>query len=193
MIALQKEGADNIQWLSPTAYVPLLVEALFIAAEEGLTIPIVHKSEGEDPIDDLELLDGLIDMYLPDAKFVTPEFAPMVGLPASYPKRMERCIKEMFRQVGILKRKSDRGRILQGGGLLVRHLLMPNGAEEAKRVLDFIYSIHPDLPARVMLNYEPLREAKNIPGIDRRVTNEEIDAVIHHARTATFEMQVLFG
>jgi putative pyruvate formate lyase activating enzyme len=180
MIALERAGADNVQWLSPSAYTGLLIEALFIAAKEGFSLPIVHKSEGEDSISDLELLDGLVDLYLPDVKFVRPAAAPRIGLSDGYPRRMQSCLKEMYRQVGPLTRRFG-PMLQQGGGLLVRHLLMPGGAEEAKHVLDFLSSIDQDLPVRVMTNYEPVNEAKEIAGIDRHVTREEIEAVIDHA------------
>jgi putative pyruvate formate lyase activating enzyme len=180
MLAFQRAGADDVQWLSPTSYTPLLIEATWLAVQEGFTLPIIHKSEGEDSLADLALLDGVVDMYLPDAKFISPEFARWIGLPQSYPDRMRAAIAEMYRQVGPLARTPG-PKPLQGGGVLVRHLLMPGGRVEATRVLDFLCSIDQDFPVRIMTSYEPVNEAKDIPAIARRVTREEIDFVAGHA------------
>lgn len=180
MLALQAAGADNIQWVSPSAYTGVLVKALALAAARGLTLPVVHKGEGEDSLEDLRRLDGLVDMYLPDIKFIRPEAAERIGLSPEYPERMMACIREMYRQVGPLKRQR-KGSLLQGGGLMVRHLLMPNGVEEAERVLDFILALDPALPVHIMTGYEPLHGAKDRPGIDRPVTDEEIAQVAEAA------------
>ncbi|MBI4818384.1 MAG: hypothetical protein HY791_19115 [Deltaproteobacteria bacterium] len=180
MLALEKAGADNVQWLSPTAFTATLVEATWLADTEGFGLPIIHKSEGEDTVADLELLDGLVDVYLPDVKFVTPEFSRWIGLPATYPKRMEAAIREMYRQVGKLTRKPGR-KSLEGGGLLVRHLLMPGGAEEATKVLAFVASIDRGIPVRIMTSYEPLHDAQAIPEISRKISKQEIDFVAQYA------------
>lgn len=190
MLALQAEGADNIQWVSPTAYTPLLVRALYRAARAGLRIPLVHKGEGEDGPEELELLDGLVDIYLPDAKFIRPEFASNIGLPATYPKRLKACIREMYRQVGPLARPK-RGTLVATTGLLVRHLLMPGGVEEARAVFEFLDTIDRGLPLHVMTGYEPLHEAKEHPVIGRVVTDEEIAAAADHAQDVELS-RVLF-
>jgi putative pyruvate formate lyase activating enzyme len=179
MLAFQAAGADNVQWLSPSGYTKFLVHALYAAAKEGLTIPVVHKSEGEDSLDDLALLDGLVDVYVPDAKFIRPEFAPKIGLNAQYGERMKACIKEMYRQVGRLKRKKDKH--VAASGVLVRHLLMPTGGDEAKAVLEYLEQIDIGLPVHVMASYEPLNDAKNVPAIASHVSKEEIDRAAHAA------------
>jgi putative pyruvate formate lyase activating enzyme len=192
MIALEKAGADNVQWLSPTAYTPLLLEALLLAIDDGFKLPIVHKSEGEDPPSDLELLDGAVDMYLPDAKFILPENADNIGLPPNYGKRMQVCLQEMHRQVGSLTRRS--GQIpLQGGGMLVRHLVMPGLVDDAKAVLDFLASIDRGLPIRIISNYEPMHDAAEHPVIGRRVLDEETEAVVSYAKKELKLQRVLVG
>jgi putative pyruvate formate lyase activating enzyme len=178
MIALQDGGADTVQWLSPSAYTKVLVQALFIAAKEGLRLPLVHKSEGEDSLVDLELLSGLVDMYLPDAKFTVPSSSERIGLGRGYPERMKRCIREMYRQVGPLRRQA-RDQILASGGVLVRHLLMPGGLEDARGVLAYVREIAPDLPIHVMTTYQPIQGAVDRDDINRRVSPEEIVTVLH--------------
>jgi len=175
MLTFQDAQADNIQWVSPTAYHPLLIEALYLAARDGFRLPIVHKSEGEDSPEDLVMLDGLVDLYLPDIKFVRPVFADKVGLPASYAERMKVCIREMYRQVGPLVRRGP-DTLLEGGGLLVRHLLLPGGVPEARAIFEFISGIDPKIAVHVMTGYEPLHAAKIKEGINRRVTSAEVNA-----------------
>jgi putative pyruvate formate lyase activating enzyme len=181
MLALQKDGADNVQWVSPTSYTGILIKALWLAAKQGLSIPVVHKSEGEDPIEDLVMLDGVVDIYLPDIKFVRPEFADQVGLPASYPERMKVAVKEMLRQVGPLVRAKE-GSLLAAGGLLVRHLLMPGGVIETREVYKLIKKLNPEIPVHVMVNYEPLHAAKSKKGIDRHLSEQEIRIAVKFAR-----------
>jgi putative pyruvate formate lyase activating enzyme len=179
MLAFQAAGADNVQWLSPSGYTDFLVAALHVAAQHGFKLPVVHKGEGEDSERDLALLDGLVDVYVPDAKFITPGFADKIGLSAAYPERMQRCIKTMMNQVGRLKRRADKA--VAARGVLVRHLLMPTGADEVKAVLTFLESIDRNIAVHVMPGYEPLSEAKTIAAIARHVTKEEIDRAAHAA------------
>jgi putative pyruvate formate lyase activating enzyme len=181
MLALQKDGADNVQWVSPTSYTGILVKALFLAAKEGLTVPIVHKSEGEDVLEDLAMLDGVVDIYLPDIKFVRPRFADQIGLPASYVERMKLCIREMHRQVGPLVRAKE-GSLVASSGLLVRHLLMPGGVIETREMYKLIKKLDPNIPVHVMVNYEPLHAAKTKKGIDRHLTAQEIRIAVKFAR-----------
>lgn len=181
MLAMQKSGADNVQWVSPSGYTGILIKALFLAAKAGLTLPIVHKSEGEDSLEDLAALDGCVDMYLPDIKFIRPQFAEMIGLPAAYVERMKACIKEMYRQVGPLTKKS-KDSLLSGGGLLIRHLLMPGGVIETRDIYKFVKALDPQIPVHVMVNYEPLHEAKTKKGIDRHLSEQEIRIAVKFAR-----------
>lgn len=181
MLALQKDGADNVQWVSPTSYTGVLVKALWLAAKRGLTVPVVHKSEGEDSLEDLAALDGCVDIYLPDIKFINARFADSVGLPASYPERMKSCIREMHRQVGPLVRMKE-GSLIASSGLLVRHLLMPGGVIETRDVYRFIKKLDPNIPVHVMVGYEPLHAAKTKKGIDRHLSAQEIRIAVKFAR-----------
>lgn len=181
MLALQEAGADNIHLVSPSSYTRFIVAALWRAAEQGFQLPLIHKGEGEDSLRDLALLDGLVDVYLPDVKFATPEFAPNIGLPASYPERMKVCIREMYRQVGVLKRRPElpaSGIPLEAGGMLVRHLLMPGGVEDSREVFRFLLSVDKLLPLHVMVNYQPFHAAKGHPVIGRHLSIREVEQVV---------------
>ncbi len=183
MLALQAAGADNIQFVSPSTYTRFIAKAILLAARQGLTLPIVHKSEGEDTSADLGMLHDLVDMYLPDVKFITPEFAPNIGLPKAYPKRMRECIRTMVAQVGTLKRLP--GPVPRmAGGVLLRHLIMPGGVEEARQIFAFMAEIDRGLPIHVMTTYQPLHAAADHPVIGRHVTDEEIKAVAEAASEA---------
>jgi putative pyruvate formate lyase activating enzyme len=181
MLALQAAGADNIQWVSPSSYTRVLLKAVLLAARGGLKLPIVHNGEGEDGLPELGLLNGVVDVYLPDAKFIRPESANRIGLPASYTKRMQACLTEMYRQVGPLKRLASAEAPRAAEGVLVRHLIMPDGVEEAKAVFEFLESLDPNLPVHVMTTYQPLHAAAHQPGINRHVTPEEVAAVAEAA------------
>lgn len=190
MLALQAGGATNIQFLSPTAYTKTIVVAIYLAAKSGFSLPIVHKSEGEDSPEDLALLDGLVDVYLPDMKFMSPAWAPRIGLSAQYPERMQACIREMYRQVGALNRREEES-ILHGSGLLIRHLLMPAGVQQMREVLTFVKSIDERIPVHIMTGYEPLHDAVNVEGIDRPVTPGEIHAANQAARKVNLEFSLM--
>lgn len=179
LLAMQAEGADTVQWLSPTAYTRPLLLALFIAAKEGLRLPLVHK--GEDSLSDLALLDGVVDMYLPDAKFGLDASADRIGLRPGYPARMKACLTAMYEQVGVLKRRPE-APLCVSEGLLVRHLLMPGGVADAKVVLQVVQALDPDIPIHLMCSYQPLHRAAEMPGIDRPVREDEIDEVVAEAQ-----------
>jgi putative pyruvate formate lyase activating enzyme len=170
-LLLEREGADNVQWLSPTAYHRLLVQALSLAASDGFHSRIVHKSEGEDPASDLALLDGLVDVYMPDAKFVSPKSAEKIGLTAQYGDRLGVALRTMFAQVGPLTLDPNTG--VAHRGVLVRHLLMPGGVEDLEDVVQLVASIDRALPLHVLTSYSPVGEATKRPGIDRRITEDE--------------------
>jgi putative pyruvate formate lyase activating enzyme len=191
MLALQDAGADNVHFVSPTSFTRFIVAALWRAAKRGFSLPIIHKGEGEDSLRDLELLDGLIDVYLPDAKFATQRFAPNIGLPPTYPERMKVCLKEMYRQVGVLKRRPElpaSGIPLEAGGMLVRHLVMPGGVEDTREVFKILKSIDEALPLHVMVNYQPFHAAKGHPVIGRHITVREVEQIVEAGNAVGLRM-----
>ncbi|HEY4222412.1 MAG TPA: hypothetical protein VGO62_13750 [Myxococcota bacterium] len=182
MLALQEGGAHNVQWLSPTAYTGFLLRALLRAAEQGFALPIVHKSEGEDALAQLALLDDVVDIYVPDAKFVRAETASKIGLSQGYAERLPLALREMQRQVGPLSRR--RGTLLAQSGVLARHLLMPDGVDEAALVFALLAEIDPHMAVHLMTLYQPFDRAREMPGLDRPTTVNEGERAIA-ALTAT--------
>lgn len=135
MLDLQQRGCHNINFVSPTHVVPQILEALLIAYEYGLQIPLVYNSSGYERIDTLKLLDGVIDIYMPDLKFWSEKSAEKYAAASDYPEVARNAIVEMFKQVGDLK--TDKNGTAEQG-LLIRHLLMPGAIDETKRILTFI-------------------------------------------------------
>src|SRR5690606_38107832 len=128
-------GCGNINFVTPTHYVPHILEAVYKASQMGLTIPLVYNCGGYENVETLKLLDGIFDIYMPDLKYSSEEWGRKYSGAADYFERAREALKEMDRQVGGLQ-LDDKG--LAYRGLLVRHLVMPGGLEETKSILDFV-------------------------------------------------------
>jgi len=156
MVDLQESGCHNINFVTPTHVTAQILEALLIAIEHGLKVPLVYNCGGYEEVATLRLLAGIVDVYMPDAKFFYPEPAARFLKAPDYPEKMCMALIEMQRQVGDL-RMSDNG--LAEGGLLVRHLLMPSGLADAKEIFRFIAEkISSDCYLNVMDQYRPCGE-----------------------------------
>ncbi|WP_456399556.1 radical SAM protein, partial [Persephonella sp.] len=135
MLYLQEEGCHNINWVTPSHIVPQLLKALYIAVEKGLKIPIVYNTSSYDSLNIIKLLDGIVDIYLPDIKYLNDEFGGKYSKVKNYDSTVKDVLKEMFSQVGDLK-TDEKGVAYRG--VLVRHLVLPNGISTSKEVLDFL-------------------------------------------------------
>jgi len=179
MVRLQKLGAHNINFVTPTHFVPQIVEALGIAIEEGLKIPLVYNSGGYDAEETLQLLDGIMDIYMPDAKYSTPESGRTYSKAADYFEVNKKALLEMHRQVGDLK--MDKEGIAERG-LLIRHLVMPQDVVGTRKVLEFIArNISKNTYMSIMAQYHPAHLAFEFPEISRRIYKREYDAVLKMA------------
>jgi putative pyruvate formate lyase activating enzyme len=173
MLELQEEGAHNINLVTPTHYVPQILEALGMAIGQGLHIPLVYNSGGYESIETLRLLDGIIDIYMPDAKYWSSELAERYSHAADYPEVNRSALKEMYRQVGDLTLDSH-GIAIRG--LLVRHLVLPGAVEDTKKILEFLaMEISPQVYISLMSQYHPCYNAFKYPDLSRRLTTEEYD------------------
>ncbi len=153
MIGLQEEGCHNVNFVTPEHVVPQLIEAIAIAIDRGLTLPIVYNTSAYDSVSSLRLLDGLIDIYMPDFKFWSTESAGRLCGAEDYPVRAREAIAEMHRQVGDLCFTSDG---LACRGLLVRHLLMPGLHYEAQAIFRWLATaVSPDTYVNIMAQYHP--------------------------------------
>ncbi|MDD5451787.1 MAG: radical SAM protein [Desulfovibrionales bacterium] len=171
MLYLQNMGCHNINFVTPTHVVPQILEALSIAIEGGLCVPLVYNTGGYDSIETIKLLDGIFDIYLPDFKYWDEEVAIRLSKAPGYPEIAGQAIKEMHRQVGDLT--VDSSGIAQRG-LLVRHLVLPDGLAGTRDVMRFLArEISPNTYVNIMDQYRPCGEAYKYPPIDRRITAEE--------------------
>jgi putative pyruvate formate lyase activating enzyme len=172
MIALERQGCHNINLVSPSHVVAQILEALVIACEAGLSAPLVYNSGGYDSLEALALLDGVIEIYMPDLKYGDPHNARRYSKVRDYPSVACRAVKEMHRQVGDLDLDS---RGIAHSGLLVRHLVLPNGLAETEEVLRFLAE---EVSRRTYLNimgqYRPCYRADEYPELDRRPSAQEM-------------------
>lgn len=182
MIRLQELGCHNINFVTPSHVVPQILEALVIAVEEGLHIPLVYNSGGYDSVETLRWLDGVIDIYMPDMKFVDPAVAGRLAHAPDYWEVCRAAVKEMHRQVGDLI-LDDRGLAVRG--LLVRHLVMPHGLAGTQEVVRFLAEeISPQTFINIMAQYRPEGRAWDFPEIARRCSTEEYRQAVALAREA---------
>ncbi|MFW6139728.1 MAG: radical SAM protein [Acidobacteriota bacterium] len=180
MIKLQELGCHNINLVTPTHYVPGIVSALKIAASKGLEIPIVYNTGGYEKLDVLKLLDGIVDIYLPDYKYTIPESAAKYSSEAyNYPYYVKIAFREMYRQVGNWVADS---RGVARRGLMIRHLILPNRVCGSREFLEFVAKeLSKDCYVNLMRQYRPEYRAKEISEINRRINRKEYTEVLEWA------------
>ena len=180
MLGLQHRGCHNINLVTPTPQTPQILQALCYAREEGLHIPIVYNCGGYEPIEVLKLLDGVVDIYMPDIKYSDEEMALKLSGIRRYPQVVKEALKEMHRQVGDLQIDSQG---IAQRGLLIRHLVLPNDLAGTAKVVHFIaHQLSPHSYVNIMDQYRPLFKADSYPPVNRRLTGEEFQAAIDLAR-----------
>ncbi|MBQ6808652.1 MAG: radical SAM protein [Firmicutes bacterium] len=176
---LQSQGANNINLVTAGHYIPQVATALQEAKGKGLQIPIVYNSGGYELPERLKLLEGLVDIYLPDLKYASPALAQRYAHAADYFPRACAALAEMFRQVGEPV-FDDRG-ILQRG-MVVRHLALPGQAEDSKAILRYLWETYGNrIYISLMSQYTPLPHSKAFPELQRKLSDEEYEALIDYA------------
>ncbi|HPA71062.1 MAG TPA: radical SAM protein [Spirochaetota bacterium] len=181
MLALQKRGCHNINLVTPTHMVYAILEALLLAVPAGLRVPLVYNSGGYDSVETLALLDGVIDIYMPDFKYADDETARNLSGARDYPERAKAALKEMHRQVGDLLIDS---RGIAERGLLVRHLVLPNDLAGTGAAMRFLAWLSRDTYVNIMDQYHPEYRANEIFDLRRRATLDEYDAAVRSALDA---------
>lgn len=181
MLQLQRLGCHNINLVTPTHYSPHILKALNIAVAKGLRLPIVYNTSGWERVEILKILDGVVDIYLPDFKYWDGEMAAKYSSGArNYPELTKKAILEMNRQVGVAKPAED-GIIYRG--LMVRHLVMPNNIAGSEKIMEWIAKNLPkDTYINIMAQYNPCYKAFDYPEISRRITKDEYNRVVKHAK-----------
>jgi putative pyruvate formate lyase activating enzyme len=182
MLELQRSGCHNINFVSPTHVIFSILAAVEIAARNGLTIPLVYNTGGYDTLEALRLLDGVIDIYMPDMKYASAQIGLKYSKVRNYPQLNRAAVKEMHRQVGDLQ-LDENG--LARRGLLVRHLVLPHGLAGTEEIVGFLVAeISPNTYLNVMDQYHPAWLAKQYSRLSRRITTEEYRQAVELARQA---------
>ncbi len=171
MVTLQDKGCHNINLVSPTHVIPQILEALEVSIKLGLNVPIVYNTGGYDSLETLALLDGIIDIYMPDMKYADPNIGLQLSGVESYPQINRSAVKEMYRQVGDL---CIEGNGIANQGLLIRHLVLPNQLSGTKDVVNFVAnSISKNSYINIMNQYRPAYRANEYKLISRALSDQE--------------------
>ena len=179
-LKLQGEGANNINLVTASHYVPQMAECIQIARMQGLTIPIVYNTSSYEKPEMLRMLDGLVDIYLPDFKYMDSGLAKAYSKAEDYPEIAKNALKEMIRQTGEPVFDDVTG-IMQKG-VIVRHLLMPGAVGNAKAVIDYLYDTYGDsIFISLMNQYTPMKKFEEYPDLNRKVTKREYERVVQYA------------
>jgi putative pyruvate formate lyase activating enzyme len=182
MLELQEKRVHNINLVSPSHVVPQILEALPEAIDGGLNIPLVYNTGGYDSVETLKLLDGIVDIYMPDIKFASDIPALFYCTAPDYPQVVRDALREMHRQVGVLQLNSQ-GHAMRG--MLVRHLVMPDGLAGTQEAMHFLADeLSADTYVNIMDQYHPCGDIKQFKELQRRVTPEEIEEALNAARAA---------
>lgn len=180
MLYLQNIGCHNINLVTPTHFVPQILAAIKEAAANGLALPLVYNCGGYESLETLRLLDGVIDIYMPDAKFWESSISKRFCNAPDYPEVMKEALREMHRQVGDLA-ITDEG--LAISGMLIRHLVLPEALAGTSGLMHFIaQELSKDTYVNIMAQYRPLYKAVNDPLINRPISEEEYEEAIEIAR-----------
>ena len=176
MIELQNKNCHNIGLVSPTHFSATILKSIYLAAKQGLIIPIIYNTNGYDSVEMLKLYDGVVDIYLPDFKYGNSEYAKKYSLVDNYFEKTKEAIKEMYKQVG--------DELVYNGdvvvrGLIIRHLILPNDLSDTEKVFKFIAEeLSPNVHISLMSQYYPTNKAYKDILIDRAIRNSEYDRAL---------------
>ena len=177
MLELQSLSAANINLVTPTHYIPLIKESIIIAKNKGLTIPIVYNTSGYEKEETLKLLEGLIDIYLPDFKYYNNELGKYSSV-KDYFSVADSALKEMYRQVG--KPRYNKEGLLQKG-VIVRHLVLPNNYEDSKNIITYLYKNYKNNIIYSIMNQYTITRKLKYPELNQKVDNNEYNKLIDYA------------
>ncbi len=180
-LELQAQNANNINLVTPTHFVPQIIQALDIAKEQGLYIPIVYNTSGYESVETLQMLDGYVDIYLPDFKYLDAEHARKYSAAGNYPEVAKAALAEMVRQTGSPV-FDDRGMMKKG--VIVRHLLLPGCLRDARNIVTYLHEIYGDQIYMSLMNqYTPLDtlDRERFPELGKKVAERTYDALIDYA------------
>ena len=173
-IKQQEKDVENINLVTPTSYVPQIIEAIKIARKNGLKLPIVYNTNGYEKVETLKMLEGYVDIYLPDFKYSDDDLGKRLSKVDNYFEIVTEALKEMYRQTG---KAVFNGEGVMQKGMIIRHLVLPNHILNSRRVLKWINENMHDVYVSVMAQYFPTYKAKEIDDINRKLTKEEYEQI----------------
>lgn len=183
MLDLQQTGCHNINFVTPSHVVPQILSAVYLAAQLGLTLPLVYNSSGYDRVETLRLLHGIVDIYMPDFKFWDSKVAQDTCNAPDYPEVAKHALLEMHRQVGDLC--IDKASGLASKGVLVRHLVLPGGLAGTAKIMEFLTnSLSTNTYVNVMSQYRPCGRALDMPALTVALSPAEYDQAVQEAQAA---------
>lgn len=175
---LEKQGANNINLVTPTHFVPLIIEGIKLAKEKGLSIPIVYNTSGYETVETIKMLDGIIDIYLPDFKYYDNCYAIKYSHANNYFEYAKEALEEMYKQVGKPIIKNG----LMKKGIIVRHLMLPGLKEDTKKILEYLYNTYKDnIYISIMNQYTPVKTFENYKELNNKITDTDYDEIINYA------------
>ena len=191
MLRLQNNQANNINLVTPTHYAGQIAEALIKAKDRGLKIPVVYNTSAYENVDTLKIMDGLVDVYLPDFKYTDGKLALKYSNAGNYPETAKAALREMVRQTGTPDMYGDDDTLVRDGyvesgimkkGVIVRHLILPGYTKESRNVIKYLYDTYKnDIYISIMNQYTPLEHVKPYKELCRKVTKKEYDKVVDYA------------
>ena len=181
-LELQEKGANNINLVTPGHFVPQIIPAIERAKEQGLSIPIVYNTGSYENVDTIKSLEGIVDIYLPDFKYMSQELSAAYSHAPDYSKTAKEAIAEMVRQTGEAAFYEREGQELMKRGVIVRHLLLPGQVADSKEIIRYLYGTYGDkIFLSVMNQFTPLSQLTKYPELNRKVTEEEYGELVDYA------------
>lgn len=181
-LELQEKGANNINLVTPGHFVPQIIPAIECAKEQGLSIPIVYNTGSYENVDTIKSLEGIVDIYLPDFKYMSPELSAAYSHAPDYSKTAKEAIAEMVRQTWEAAFYEREGQELMKRGVIVRHLLLPGQAADSKEIIRYLYGTYGDkIFLSIMNQFTPLSQLTEYPELNRKVTEEEYEELVDYA------------
>lgn len=181
-LELQEKGANNINLVTASHFVPQVAEALVAAKDTGLQIPIVYNTSSYETVENIKRLEGLVDIYLPDFKYMNTELSARYSHAADYAGVAKAAIKEMVRQTGTAAFFDGNEEGLMRRGTIVRHLILPGCTEDSKQIIRYLYETYGDtIYLSIMNQFTPLPGLAQYPELNRKITEEEYEAVVDYA------------
>ena len=178
-IELQNQGAHNVNLVTPAHYAPQIVTAVEVAKNNGLKVPVVYNTSSYEKVESINSLAGTVDVYLPDFKYISSELAQKYSHCADYPQTAKAAIDAMIKQVGPCV--FDEEGVIQKG-VIVRVLVLPDYADEAKKIIEYLYTTYgDDIYISIMSQYTPCTNLEKYPEINRKLTQQEYDDVVDFA------------